>query len=41
VAGIPTSYTFAIIDVVDVSVRVFDVRTGREIRRDPIDIDEL
>jgi putative phosphoesterase len=41
VAGIPTSYTFAILDVVNVSVRVLDVRTGREIRRDPIDIDEM
>lgn len=40
VSGIHTSYTFAILETRNLSVRVFEVRTGREIRRDPIDIDE-
>jgi putative phosphoesterase len=29
VPGIPTSYTFAVLDTVELSVRIFDVRTGR------------
>jgi putative phosphoesterase len=40
VTGVPTSYTFAVLDTDNLSVRVYEVRTGREIRRDPIDIDE-
>ena len=40
VPGIPTSYTFAVLDTVELSVRIFDIRTGREIRRDPSDPDK-
>jgi hypothetical protein len=40
VTGIHTSYTFAVFDTGNLSVQVYEVRTGREIRRDPIDIDE-
>jgi putative phosphoesterase len=40
VTGIQTSYSFAVLDTGDLSVRIYEVRTGREIRRDPIDIDE-
>jgi putative phosphoesterase len=36
VSGIQTSYSFAIVETEDISVRIFDIRTGREIRRDPI-----
>jgi putative phosphoesterase len=39
VPGIPTSYTFALLDTADHSVRIFDVRTGREVRREPIALD--
>ena len=41
VSGIPTSYSFAVLDTSNLSVRVYEIRTGREIRRDPIDIDEV
>jgi len=40
VPGVQTSYNFAIVDLDDLSVRIFDIRTGREIRRDPIVLDE-
>jgi predicted phosphodiesterase len=40
VPGVQTSYSFAIVDLDDLSVRIFDIRTGREIRRDPIVLDE-
>jgi len=41
VPGIQTSYTFAVLDTLNVSVRIYEIRTGREIRRDPIDLDEV
>jgi putative phosphoesterase len=41
VTGIHTSYTFAVLDASNLSVRIYEVRTGREIRRDPIDMDDL
>jgi putative phosphoesterase len=37
--GIQTSYTFAVLETGGLAVRVYEVRTGREIRRDPIDLD--
>jgi putative phosphoesterase len=36
VPGVQTSYSFAVVDAADLSVRIFDIRTGREIRRDPV-----
>lgn len=36
VPGIPTSYTFAVLDTAKLSVQIYDVRTGHVIRRDPI-----
>ena len=39
VPGVQTSYTFAVLDVPSLVVRIYEVRTGREIRRDPIDLD--
>ena len=39
VPGVQTSYTFAVLDVPSLAVRIYEVRTGREIRRDPIDLD--
>jgi putative phosphoesterase len=36
VPGVPTSYSFAVVDPEVLAVRFFDIRTGREIRRDPI-----
>ena len=36
VPGVQTSYSFAVVDSVSLAVRVFDIRTGREIRRDPV-----
>jgi putative phosphoesterase len=36
VPGVQTSYSFAYVDLSDLLVRIFDVRTGREIRRDPM-----
>lgn len=36
VPGVPTSYSFAVVDPEILEFRVFDIRTGREIRRDPI-----
>jgi putative phosphoesterase len=40
VPGVQTSYSFAIVDSDAFAVRVFDIRTGREIRRDPVFLDE-
>jgi predicted phosphodiesterase len=40
VTGIQTSYTFAVLDTTSLSVRIYEVRSGREIRRDPIDLDD-
>ena len=36
VPGVPTSNSFAVVDSEVLTVRLFDIRTGREIRRDPI-----
>jgi putative phosphoesterase len=36
VPGIPTSCSFAVMDSEILAVGLFDIRTGREIRRDPI-----
>jgi hypothetical protein len=38
VPGVQTSYTFAVLETVAIAVRFYEVRTGREIRRDPIDL---
>jgi predicted phosphodiesterase len=40
VPGHQTSYTFATIDLADLGVRIFDIRLGREIRRDPVYLDD-
>lgn len=40
VPGVPTSWSFAVLEIVNLAVRVFEVSTGREIRRDPIYLDE-
>jgi putative phosphoesterase len=39
VPGIQTSYSVAVVEPADLAVRVFDIRTGREIRRDPVFLD--
>jgi predicted phosphodiesterase len=39
VLGVPTSYSFAVVDLDGLAVRIFDIRTGREIRRDPVFLD--
>lgn len=39
VSGVQTSYSFAVLDLSDLAVFLFDVRTGREMRRDPVFID--
>lgn len=36
IPGVQTSYSFAVLDVPSLAVRVYEVRTGREIRRDPV-----
>ena len=36
VPGVSTSYSFAVVDPETLEFRLFDIRTGREIRRDPI-----
>ncbi len=36
VPGIQTSYSFGIVDLENLAVMVHEVRTGREIRRDPV-----
>jgi predicted phosphodiesterase len=40
VPGIQTSYSFAVLDTENLSLHIYEVRTGREIRRDPINLDE-
>jgi putative phosphoesterase len=40
VPGVQTSYSFATIDLETLAVRIYDVRLGREIRRDPIYLDD-
>ena len=40
VPGVQTSYSFAILDLNDLSVRIVDIRTGREIHRDPVFLDD-
>ena len=40
VFGVQTSYSFAIVESDALAVRIFDIRTGREIRRDPVYLDE-
>jgi len=40
VSGIQTSYSFAVLDTECLSVHIYEVRSGREIRRDPIDLDD-
>jgi predicted phosphodiesterase len=39
VPGIPTSYSFAVTELDSLAVRIYEVRTGREIRRDPVFLD--
>jgi predicted phosphodiesterase len=39
VPGVQTSYTFAIVELASLEVRFYEVRTGREVRRDPIFLD--
>ena len=36
VPGVQTSYSFAVVDPEILAFRLFDIRTGREIRRDPV-----
>jgi putative phosphoesterase len=36
VPGVQTSYSFAVVEPETLDVRIFEVRTGREIRRDPL-----
>jgi putative phosphoesterase len=40
VPGVQTSYSFAVVDSESLAVRIVDIRTGREIRRDPVYLDE-
>lgn len=39
VPGVQTSYSFAVAELDTLAVRIFEVRTGREIRRDPVFLD--
>jgi putative phosphoesterase len=39
VPGVQTSYSFAVLDLDALAVWIHDIRTGREIRRDPIFMD--
>jgi putative phosphoesterase len=41
VTGVQTSYSLAVVELPSLDVRFYEVRTGREIRRDPIYLDEL
>jgi putative phosphoesterase len=36
VPGVQTSYSFAVVELDTLAVRIYEVRTGREIRRDPV-----
>jgi putative phosphoesterase len=40
VPGVQTSYSFAVVELDDLAVRWYEIRTGRELRRDPIFLDE-
>jgi putative phosphoesterase len=40
VPGVQTSYSFATVDLSSLAIRIYDVRLGREIRRDPIYLDD-
>jgi putative phosphoesterase len=40
VPGVQTSYSFAVVELDDLAVRWYEIRTGRELRRDPIFMDE-
>jgi putative phosphoesterase len=40
VPGVQTSFSFSILDLEDLSIRIYDVRLAREIRRDPIFLPE-
>jgi predicted phosphodiesterase len=40
VPGVQTSYSVAVLDTDTLAVRVLDIRTGREIRRDPVFLDD-
>ncbi|QDV34482.1 metallophosphoesterase family protein [Tautonia plasticadhaerens] len=40
IPGVQTSYSFAVLEVPSLAVRVYEVRTGREIRRDPVFLDD-
>jgi putative phosphoesterase len=39
IPGIPTSWSFAVLELEALAIRIFEVSTGREIRRDPIFVD--
>jgi predicted phosphodiesterase len=39
VPGVQTSYSFAVMELPRLATTIYDVRTGREIRRDPINVD--
>src|SRR5262249_44778395 len=36
VSGVQTSYSFAIVELDELAIRWHEIRTGRELRRDPI-----
>ncbi|WP_158633517.1 metallophosphoesterase family protein [Tautonia sociabilis] len=40
IPGVQTSYSFAVLEVPSLAVRIYEVRTGREIRRDPVFLDD-
>jgi len=41
VSGVQTSYSFAVVELDELAVRWYEIRTGRELRRDPIFLEEL
>jgi putative phosphoesterase len=40
VSGVQTSYSFAVVELEGLAVRWHEIRTGRELRRDPIFVEE-
>ena len=40
IPGVQTSYSFAVLELPSLAVRIFEVRNGREIRRDPVFLDD-
>jgi putative phosphoesterase len=40
VPGVQTSYSFAVVELDDLAVHWYEIRTGRELRRDPIFLDD-